>query len=436
MAMSIGGRLKHAWDAFTNQDRFRPGSTDLGPSYSRRPDRPYRSYSNERSVIASIFTRLAVDVAAIDIRHVRVDENGQYLDTIQSGLNDCLTVEANIDQSAQHFIRDIASSLFEQGVIAVVPVDTTLNPMTTGGYDIKTMRVGRIVQWFPQHVTIDLYNEKTGLRQEITLPKKVVTIIENPFFDVMNQTNSTLQRLLRKLSLLDVVDEKQSMGKLDIILQLPFVVKSAARKEEAALRRQALEDQLAGSQLGVGYVDATEKITQLNRPVENTLLTQIQYLMDLLYAQLGLTQEIMNGTADEETMLNYYSRTIEPILSAITQNMRRTFLTKTARSQGQSVDFYRDPFKLVPVSSIAEIADKFTRNAILSSNEVRGAIGMKPSDQSGADDLSNKNIPQPGSDTPTGGAEGQSPDDVLAGLEASIDQILANPGGASTDDGS
>lgn len=433
MELSIGGRFKHAWNAFTGQDRYR-SHVDLGPSYSRRPDRPYRSLTNERSIVSSIFNRLAVDVASIDIRHVRVDENGQYLETIPSNLNNCLTVEANIDQAAQHFVRDIANSMFDIGVVAIVAVDTTLNPAISGGYDIKNMRVGRIVQWFPQHVTVDLYNERTGLRQEITLPKKQVAIIENPFFNVMNEVNSTLQRLIRKLGLLDVVDEKQSMGKLDIIMQLPYVVKSEARKQQAQERRDALEKQLQGSEYGIGYVDATEKITQLNRPAESNLLAQVQYLTELLFSQLGLTQEIMNGTADEETMLNYYSRTIEPILSAITQGMKRTFLTNTARTQGQSIEFYRDPFKLVPVSSISEIADKFTRNEILSPNEVRGAIGMKPSSEPRADELSNRNIPQPGSETPTGGAGEGADGDVFAQLEASIDQLLANPGGEPADE--
>jgi len=393
--------------------------------------------ANEKSIISSIYTRLSVDASSIDIRHVRVDENGQYLDTIPSGLNDCLQVEANIDQASAHFVRDVVSSMLSVGCIAVVAVDTTVNPVTTGGYDVRSLRVGRIVQWYPRHVRVDLYNEKTGLRQEVTLLKRNVAIIENPFYDVMNESNSTLQRLLRKLSLLDVVDEKQSMGKLDLILQLPYVVKSAARKEQARERRQALMDQMEGSTLGIGYVDATEKITQLNRPVESNLLTQIQYLQELLFSQLGLTQEILNGSADEETMLNYYGRTIEPLLTAVTQAMKRTFITKTARTQGQSIEFYRDPFKLVPVSEVAEIADKFTRNEIMSPNEVRGAVGMKPRPEASANELANRNMPQSGSDSPTGGAEGQGPEDsVLADLEAQIDSILANPGGDVQDDNS
>lgn len=436
MAESIGGRLKHAWDVFRGQESF-TASRDYGPSTSRRPDRPYRTMANEKSIISSIYTRLSVDASSIDIRHVRVDENGQYLDTIPSGLNDCLQVEANIDQASAHFVRDVVSSMLSVGCIAVVAVDTTVNPVTTGGYDVRSLRVGRIVQWYPRHVRVDLYNEKTGLRQEVTLLKRNVAIIENPFYDVMNESNSTLQRLLRKLSLLDVVDEKQSMGKLDLILQLPYVVKSAARKEQARERRQALMDQMEGSTLGIGYVDATEKITQLNRPVESNLLTQIQYLQELLFSQLGLTQEILNGSADEETMLNYYGRTIEPLLTAVTQAMKRTFITKTARTQGQSIEFYRDPFKLVPVSEVAEIADKFTRNEIMSPNEVRGAVGMKPRPEASANELANRNMPQSGSDSPTGGAEGQGPEDsVLADLEAQIDSILANPGGDVQDDNS
>lgn len=436
MAEYPGGRLRHMWDVFRGQENF-TSSRDYGPSTSRRPDRPYRTVTNEKSIISSIYTRLSVDVSSIDIRHVRVDENDQYLDTIPSGLNDCLQVEANLDQTATHFVRDAVSTMLSTGCIAIVAVDTTVNPVTTGGYDIRSLRVGRIVQWYPKHVRVDLYNEKTGLRQEVTLLKRNVAIVENPFFDVMNEPNSTLQRLLRKLGLLDVVDEKQSMGKLDLILQLPYIVKSATRKQQAAERRQALLDQMEGSTLGIGYVDATEKITQLNRPVESNLLSQIQYLTELLYSQLGLTQEIMNGTADEETMLNYYGRTIEPILTAITQELKRKFITKTARTQGQSIGFYRDPFKLVPVSEVAEIADKFTRNEIMSPNEVRGAIGMKPRPEASADELANRNMPQPDSGTSTGGAEGQGPEDsVLADLEAQIDGILANPGGSADDNSS
>lgn len=434
MELSIGGRLKHAWDVFKGQDQYQTAMYDYGPSYSRRPDRPYRSITNEKSIVTSIYTTISVDVAAVDLRHVRVDENQQYLEEIPSGLNNCLTVEANIDQASQHFVRDIVSGMFTNGTVAVVPVDTTLNPEVSGGYDIKTMRVGRIVQWYPQHVRVEIYNDKTGMKQEITIKKRVCAIIENPFYDVMNEPNGTLQRLLRKLNLLDVVDEKSSAGKLDIIMQLPYVVKSEARKQQAEERRKAVEVQLQGSEYGIAYVDATEKITQLNRPAESSLLSQIQYLTELLFSQLGLTQEIMNGSADEQTMLNYYNRTVEPILSAISQAMKRTFLTQTARTQGQSIEFYRDPFKMTPVKDLAEIADKFTRNAILSSNEVRGIIGFKPSKDPKADTLSNKNIPEPDSSAQsTGGAQAGGADSVLADLETQIDSLLANPGGATVD---
>lgn len=392
---SVGSRLKHAWNTFTNQEAQdeQSFSNDRGPQYGTRPDRQRLFISNERSIISSIYARLSIDVASVDIRHVRRDDSNQYLEDISSGLNLCLSVEANVDQAARAFRQDIALSLFDKGVIALVPVDTSISPETSGGYDIKTMRVGEIVSWFPRHVRVSVYNENTGRREEVVLSKSVVAIVENPLYIVMNETNSTLQRLIRKLNMLDAVDEASSSGKLDLIIQLPYVVKSEARREQAEQRRKDVEFQLKGSKYGIAYTDGTEKITQLNRPAENNLLTQITYLTEMLYTQLGLTAEVMNGTANEAAMLNYNNRTIEPILAAITEAMARTFLTKTARSQHQTISYFRDPFKLVPITDIAEIADKFTRNEIVSSNEIRGAIGMKPSKDPKADQLQNSNMP-------------------------------------------
>lgn len=396
--MSLKSRLQHAWNAFTNQnkeDRIQSYG-DYGTSYSVRPDRLRTYWSNERSIISSIYNRLSIDVASIGIRHVRLDDNGRYVEDIDSGLNSCLTLEANIDQAARAFRQDIAMTLFDIGVLAVVPIDTTINPTQSGGYDIRTMRVGTITTWFPQHVRVSVYNEQLGRREDINLPKSVVAIIENPLYSVMNEPNSTLQRLIHKLNLLDQVDSASSK-QLDIIIQLPYVIKSEARRTQAEQRRQDIEFQLKNSQYGVAYTDGTEKITQLNRPAENNLLKQIEYLVGLLYNQLGLTEEVMNGTADEKAMLNYFNRTIEPIVAAITEGMKRTFLTKTARSQHQSIMYFTDPFKLVPVADIAEIADKFTRNEILSSNEIRQVIGIKPSSDPKADELRNSNMPE----TPT-----------------------------------
>jgi hypothetical protein len=354
---------------------------------------------NERSMISSIFTRLSIDVASVDMRHVRLDDENRYKEDIDSGLNNCLTVEANIDQASRAFRQDISLTLFDRGVAAVVPVDTTISPQTSGGYDILTLRVGEITQWFPKHVRISLYNEATAQREEITLEKSAVAIVENPLYSVMNEPNSTLQRLLNKLNLLDVIDEQSASGKLDIIIQLPYVIKSEARREQAEQRRKDIEFQLKGSQYGIAYTDGTEKITQLNRPAENNMMSQIEYLTEMLYGQLGLTKEVMDGTADEKAMLNYWNRTIEPILTAITQAMVRTFLTKTARTQKQTVLFFRDPFRLVPIENIAEIADKFTRNEIMTSNEMRQVVGMAPHTDPKADKLLNSNMPQ-GSDTP------------------------------------
>ena len=391
----VMSRLKHAWNAFTNQDRERLRSFgDGGASYSTRPDRVRLYVSNERSIISSIFTRIAIDVAASDIRHVYLDDEGRYMKDIKSGLNTCLSLEANIDQDARHFRQDIAFTLFDKGTAAIVPVDTTLNPEVTGSYDILTMRVGDITQWMPNRVKVNVYNETTGRREEVTLDKKVVAVVENPLYAVMNEPNSTLQRLIRKLNLLDAIDDQSASGKLDIIIQLPYVVKSDAKREQAEQRRRDIEFQLKGSKYGIAYIDGTEKVTQLNRAAENNLMDQIKYLMEMLYSQLGLTPEVMNGTADEAAMINYYNRTIEPILSTITLNMKRTFLTKTARSQNQSIEHFHDPFKLVPLSVIAEIADKFTRNEIVSSNEMRRIIGLKPSKDPKADQLRNSNMPE------------------------------------------
>lgn len=392
---SFGDRIKHAWNAFTGQgDQFRKPFSDYGESYGTRPDRVRLTISNERSIISSIYTRLGIDVAAVDIRHVRLDDNERYIETIQSGLNNCLQLEANIDQGARAFRQDVAMTLFDRGVIAIVPVDTTINPQVSGSYDINTLRVGEIVTWYPRHVRVKLYNDKLGRKEELTLPKTTVAIIENPLYSVMNEPNSTLQRLIRKLNILDAVDEQSGSGKLDIIIQLPYVIKTEARRQQAEQRRTDIENQLKGSKYGIAYTDGTEKITQLNRAAENNMLKQIEYLTTMLYGQLGLTEEVFTGNADEKVMLNYFNRTIEPILAAITEGMKRTFLTKTARSQLQSIEYFRDPFKLVAVSDIAEIADKFTRNEILSSNEVRGIIGFKPVKDPEADELRNKNLPK------------------------------------------
>ena len=385
-------RLKHAWNAFTSRDPTPPIQPAVYGGFSYRPDKLYYRRGGERSVVASIITRIAIDAAAIDMKHVKQDEEGRYLQDMKSGLNNVLTLEANIDQTSRDFLQDIVQSLLEEGSVCVVPVETSIDPRYSDSYQINTMRVGKIVQWYPQHVKVDLYNDQTGKHQEVTLPKKMVAIVMNPLYAVMNEPNSTLQRLIRKLALLDVVDEQSSSGKLDLIIQLPYVVKSQTRKEQAEERRKQIETQLTGSKYGIAYTDGTERITQLNRPVENNLLKQVEYLTNMLYGQLGITEEVLKGTADEKTMLNYYNRTIEPILSAISLEFKRKFLTKTARSQGQSIEFYRDPFRLVPVNDMAEIADKFTRNEIMTSNEVRQAIGMKPSDDPKADELVNSNL--------------------------------------------
>ena len=392
MELSFGKRLKHAWSAFNGEPiNYR----DLGASYSYRADRPRMSRGNERSIVTSVYNRIALDVAAINIRHVKLDEDGRFISIIEDGLNNCLSLEANVDQTARSFIQDIVISMFDEGCVAVVPIDTTTDPSKSGAYDIKTMRVGRITDWYPYHVKVNVYNERSGRREDIVLSKRAVAIIENPLYAVINEPNSTMQRLIRKLNLLDVIDEQSGAGKLDLVIQLPYVIKTEARRLEAEKRRKDIENQLLGSKYGIAYTDGTEHITQLNRSVNNNLMSQIEYLTSMLYSQLGITQSILDGTADEKTMLNYNNRTIEPIISAIVDEMKRKFLTKTARTQLQSISFFVDPFKLVPVSEIAEIADKFTRNEIMTSNEIRQEIGMKPSKDPKADELRNKNLSAP-----------------------------------------
>lgn len=398
MGMSFGSRLKHAWNAFTGTDYTT--YQDVGPGYSSRPDRIRLTKGNERSIITSVYNRIALDVAALNVQHIRLDENGRFLSVIQDGLNTCLTVEANIDQTARAFIQDIVVSMLDEGCVAIVPVDTTYDPSVTGSYDIQTMRVGKILDWYPQHVRVRLYNERTGAKENILVPKSTVAIVENPLYAVVNEPNSTMQRLIRKLNLLDVIDEQSGSGKLDLIIQLPYVIKTEARRQQAENRRKDIEAQLSGTKYGIAYADGTERITQLNRSVNNNLMSQIEYLTSMLYSQLGITQSILDGTADEKTMLNYNNRTTEPIISAIVDEMKRKFLTKTARSQSQSISFFRDPFKLVPVNDIAEIADKFTRNEIMTSNEIRQVIGMKPSDDPRADELRNKNLSAPSESEP------------------------------------
>ena len=397
MEMSFGSRLKHAWNAFTGNIQM--NYRDLGMSYSYRADRPRMSRGNERSIVTSVYNRIALDVAALNVQHVRLDENGRFLSIIDDGLNNCLTLEANVDQTARSFIQDVVISMFDEGSVAIVPVDTTTDPNVSGSYDIQSLRVGQILDWYPQYIRTRVYNEQTGRKEDIVVPKSAVAIIENPLYAVINEPNSTMQRLIRKLNLLDVIDEQSGSGKLDLIIQLPYVIKTEARRQQAENRRKDIESQLSGSKYGIAYTDGTEHITQLNRSVNNNLMSQIEYLTSMLYSQLGITQSILDGTADEKTMLNYNNRTIEPIISAIVDEMKRKFLTKTARSQRQSISFFRDPFKLVPVNEIAEIADKFTRNEIMTSNEIRQVVGMKPSDDPRADELRNKNLSEPsGSD--------------------------------------
>lgn len=394
MEYSIGNRIKHAWNAFLSRDETNM-YRNTGAGYSYRPDRPRLSRGNERSIVTSIYNRIALDVASVNVQHARLDGNGRFVSVIESALNDCLTLKANIDQTGRAFIQDAAMSLLDEGSIAIIPVDTTDDPEITGAYNVNSMRVGQILEWYPQHVRVRAYNELSGRKEDILLPKQAVAIIENPFYAVMNEPNSTMQRLVRKLNLLDAVDEQSSSGKLDMIIQLPYVIKTPARRKQAEERREDVVQQLSGSKYGIAYTDGTERITQLNRPIENNLMKQIEFLTSMAYSQLGITQSVMDGTADDKTMLNYYSRTVEPIISAIVNGMKCTFLAKTARTQLQSILFFRDPFKLVPVNEIAEIADKFTRNEIMTSNEIRQTIGIKPSDNPKADELRNSNISEP-----------------------------------------
>lgn len=394
MEINIGSRVKRAWNAFLNRDPPSDKNYSYYGGYSYRPFYDRKGRAIDKTIITAILSRIAVDASSITIQHVKLDENGRYDETINSDLNACFNLSANIDQTGRAFIQDIVLSMLEEGVVAVVPVDTDLNPMTTDSYKIYSMRVGTIMEWFPKHVRVRLYNDRTGEKEEITLPKRMVAIVTNPFYTVMNEPNGTMQRLIRKLNLLDAVDEQSSSGKLDLIIQLPYVIKNDLRRQQAEERRKQIEDQLTGSKYGIAYTDGTERITQLNRSLDNNLLAQVEYLTNMAYSQLTITQEIMNGTADETAMTNYYSRTIEPIVSAIVDEFKRKFLTKTARSQNQSIVFFRDPFKLVPIGTVADMADKFTRNEIMSSNEFRQVIGLKPSKDPAADELRNKNLNQ------------------------------------------
>lgn len=396
----VGTRLKHAWDVFRNGSTHNPNYQDLGVVSSRRPDRPRLNMGNERSIVNTVYNKIAMDVAAITIRHVRLDQNGRYKELVKSKLSNCLTTEANIDQTGRALIQDAVISMFDEGSIAIVPVDTTINPEVSDSYEIDSLRIGEIVAWYPKHIRVRLYNDRLGIREEVTIEKKNVGIVENPLYSIMNEPNSTLKRLITKLNLLDSVDKQSGSGKLDLIIQLPYVIKNAARKKQADERRADIEAQLKDSKYGIAYTDGSESVTQLNRPAENNLMGQIEYLTSMLFSQLGLTESVFNGTADEKTMLNYHNRTIEPILSAITDEIKRKFLTKTARSQNQDIMFFRDPFKLVPVSDLADIADKFTRNEILSSNEMRSVIGYKPSNDPKADELRNKNLNQKNQEEP------------------------------------
>lgn len=399
---SFRSRLKHAWNAFFNRAPTEEYDYhNLGNVYFTRPDRPRLSRGNERSIVTSVINRIAIDCAAIDVVHCRLDENNRYLETIESNLNYCFTDRANIDQTGRAFMQDVVMSLLDEGCIAILPVDTTDDPNETGAYDINTMRVAKVIDWYPRHVRVEAYDDRTGERKKVLMMKENVAIVENPLYAVMNEPNSTMQRLIRKLNLLDAIDEQSGSGKLDLIVQLPYIIKSEARRKQAEQRRKDIEQQLSGSKYGIAYTDGTERVTQLNRPVENNLLTQIEYLTNMLFSQLGITQAILDGTAKEEEKLNYYNSTVEPILSAVVDAMRTTFLTRTARSQKQSIEYFRDPFRLVPVSQIAEIADKMTRNEIMTSNEVRQVTGMKPSADPKADELRNKNLSEPAGSNPS-----------------------------------
>ena len=409
--MTFGSRFKNAWNAFFNRAPTETAYRDYGPSSYIRPDRPRFNYGNERSIITAIFNRIALDVSAIDIFEVETDGDNRFLSIKKTGLNNCLTLEANIDQTGRAFRLDVAMSMLDEGVVALVPIETTVDPLKTSSYDILSMRTGKVVEWYPRYVKVEVYNDRTGKKEKIVLPKSVVSIVENPFYAVMNAPNSTLKRLIRKLNILDAIDEQSGSGRLDLIIQLPYTIKTDTRRQQAEQRRSDIEKQLTGSKYGIAYADGTERIVQLNRPVENNLLTQIKYLTELLFSQLGITQAILDGSAGEVEMLNYNNRIIEPILSAIVDEMKRKFLTKTARSQNRSIMFFRDPFKLVPVSQLAEISDKMTRNEIMTSNEVRQIIGLRPSDDPAADELRNKNLSQPvGSSQAPSEEEGDDPD--------------------------
>lgn len=404
MDLSFGSRIRRAWNVFKNRDPMTDMSWRLGYGDSQRADRVILSSNNEKTIVNAIYNRIALDVASLKFRHVRLDENERFKEEMSTGLNEVLKTEANLDQSGRAFIHDMVLSMIDEGVVAAVPVETTDDPEVSSSYDILQMRVGPIVEWYPQHVKVRLYNSVTGRRQEFTFRKRDVAILENPFYAVMNAPNSTLQRLIRKLRLLDVIDEQAGSGKLDLIIQLPYTIRSEARQQQAEVRRKSVEDQLAGNKLGIAYIDSTEKVIQLNRSVENNLLKQVEYLTSMLYSQLGFSQSILDGTADEQTMLNYQNKTVEPLASTITDEFKRKFLTKTARTQGQSVMFFTEPFRITPVSQIAEIADKFTRNEILTSNEIRQIIGIKPSDDPKADELRNSNLNQEKQgDEPSGG---------------------------------
>lgn len=448
--MGFKDKLAHAWNAFTEHENDLNRLVDLGVSTygGARPDRLRTNGVSDRSIIGSIYNQIGIDVAAVEMVHCDLDDEGRFKSIRSSALNDCLTIEANIDQAGRAFRQDIAMTLFEKGVVAIVPVDTTDNPEETGNYDILSMRVGEIISWMPQHVRVNLYNEQTGRKEEINVPKSTIAIVENPLYRVMNEPNSTLQRLIRKLALLDSVDEQTSNGKLDLIIQLPYVIKSEQRRQQAEQRRQDIETQLKGSKYGIAYTDGTERVTQLNRPAENNLLSQIEYLTNILYSQLGLTKEVFDGTASEAVMLNYYNRTVEPILSAIADGMKRSFLTKTARTRGQSIEFFRDPFKLVPASAIGDIADKLIRNQVFTGNEVRSILGRKPHPDPSADQLQNPNMPiqdQMGGGAPvdpsvSGDPSAGAPPDTseqdgifnstMDALEAHANSILSDSGGS------
>lgn len=397
--MAFLDRLKHGWNAFLNNDEPR-ANYSYGFSYGSRPDRVRLTRGNEKSIITAIYNRIASDAAAIVIEHVRLDEDGRYLETINSGLNNCLTLDANIDQTGRAFMQDVVMSMLDEGVVAIVPVDATINPAVSTSFDVITLRTAKILEWFPRHVRVRIYNDNTGKFEEKVVPKSVTAIVENPFYAVINEPSSTMQRLIHKLALLDDVDEQSSSGKLDLIIQLPYTIKTEARRKQADNRRKDIEMQLAGSKYGIAYTDATEHITQLNRSVENNMLAQIEYLTNMLYSQMGITQSVLDGTANSETMLNYYNRTVEPILAAITDEMKRKFLSKTARTQRQSIEYFRDPFVLVPVDKFAEIADKMRRNEVMTSNELRQKIGMRPSQNEKADTLDNPNLAQPAEQAP------------------------------------